>query len=214
MTLDLYQGRTTAPEPGRPLVLALHGTGGDESQFFGLAQALVPGGGVLSPRGDVSEHGMARFFKRTGEGVYDMADLARATDKMAQYVAAQKAEHPDSPLYAFGYSNGANILAAVSMAYPDLFERIGLLHPLIPWDPAPVVGLEGRHVLISAGRRDPITPWPASQKLISWYAAQGAEVTTEVHDGGHELRQAEIDALAELLQDKAAPDQGQRAVGR
>ena len=194
-----YHALTTPPEPGKPLVFAFHGTGGDERQFFELAKSFVPGAGVVSPRGDVSEMGAMRFFRRTGEGVYDMDDLAARTKTMAAYVEAFNAEHPESPVYGFGYSNGANILASVVLTRPDLFDRVGLLHPLIPWDPDPVEGLAGRKVLISAGRHDPITPWPASEKLIGWFTDQGATVTTEVHDGGHELRQTEVAALATLF---------------
>nr|WP_102225712.1 alpha/beta hydrolase [Acidimangrovimonas sediminis] len=200
MTTDHYHALTRAPDPGAPLIFAFHGTGGDEGQFFDLAGALVPGAGVISPRGDVSEGGAARFFRRTGEGVYDMDDLALRTERMATFVAAAKAAHPGAPIYGFGYSNGANILASVAMAHPGLFDRVGLLHPLIPWDPAPVPGLSGRRVLITAGRRDPICPWPLSARLIDWFGAQGAEVATEVHDGGHEIRQAELTALAALFE--------------
>ncbi|WP_255449678.1 alpha/beta hydrolase [Shimia ponticola] len=197
-TPDHYHALTTTPETGKPLLFALHGTGGDERQFFDLAQSIVPGAGVVSPRGDVSEMGAARFFRRTGEGVYDMADLARATDKIADYVAAHKAAHPDIPVYGFGYSNGANILAAVTMARPDLFDRVGLLHPLIPWTPDSM-DLDGKRVLITGGHRDPIAPLPATEALIAWYTAQGAAVTQSLHPGGHELQQSEIAALAELL---------------
>ena len=55
---------------------------------------MLPDAGVVSPRGDVSELGAARFFRRTGEGVYDMANLARATAKMASFVDGIKAQHP------------------------------------------------------------------------------------------------------------------------
>ena len=160
MSIESYRALTKNPVDDAPLVFAFHGTGGNENQFFGLAQELVPGAGVVSPRGDVSEMGAARFFRRTGEGVYDMDDLARATEKMVGYVEAWKEKHPGRPLFGFGYSNGANILASVMIARSDLFDRVGLLHPLIPWEPAPVQGLQGKQVLISAGRRDPICPWP------------------------------------------------------
>ena len=199
MSMNSYHARIKPPKPGAPLVFAFHGTGGDENQFFGLTQQILPDAGVISPRGDVSEHGAARFFRRTGEGVYDMDDLARRTKAMAAFIATHKAAHPNAPVYGFGYSNGANILASVAMVQPDLFERIGLLHPLIPWEPAAVPGLSGRRVLVTAGRRDPICPWPQSQGLIDWLGAQGAEVTTEIHDGGHELRQEEVTALQTLL---------------
>ena len=193
-----YHARMRAPDAGAPLIFAFHGTGGDENQFFDLVRQITPGAGIVSPRGDVSEGGAARFFRRTGEGVYDMADLARRTDRMAGFVAAQKAAHPGVPVYGFGYSNGANILASVVMAEPQLFDRVGLLHPLVPWQPAPV-DLTGRRVLVSAGRRDPICPWPQSDRLLRWFADQSAEVTSAVHDGGHEIRQAELVALAGLL---------------
>ncbi|MEM6481268.1 MAG: alpha/beta hydrolase [Pseudomonadota bacterium] len=199
MSTELYRGLVTAPEEGMPLVFAFHGTGGDARQFFGLAQQLMPGAGVISPEGDVSEMGAARFFRRTGEGVYDMEDLARATSKMATYIEAHKQAHPTAPVYGFGYSNGANILASVIMARPDLFDRAGLMHPLIPWSPDPVPGLKGKRVLITAGERDPICPLPMSHALIDWFKAQGTKVTAEIHNGGHELRQSEIQSLQDLL---------------
>ena len=199
MSIDGYFALTKPPQGDAPLVFSFHGTGGDEHQFFDLAQELVPGAGVVSPRGDVSEMGAARFFRRTGEGVYDMDDLARATSKMAGFVEAWKAKEPDRPIYGFGYSNGANILAAVMMAQPELFDRVGLLHPLIPWEPEPAPALKDRQVLISAGRRDPICPWPMTGRLVAWTRAQGAHVTTSYHNGGHEVRGEEITALAQLL---------------
>ena len=201
MSTNLYQARVTAPDPGRPLVFAFHGTGGDENQFFDLARQMMPGAGVISPRGDVSEMGAARFFRRTGEGVYDMDDLARRTDQMIAYIEAHRAAHPGKPTYGFGYSNGANILASVFLKRPDLFDRVGLLHPLIPWEPEANLALSGRQVLVTAGRHDPITPWPMSERLITWLEGEGAEVTTELHEGGHELRTPEIEALARFLAD-------------
>jgi phospholipase/carboxylesterase len=199
MPSETYHALTKAPAKGAPILFAFHGTGGNEHQFFDLAQQLLPGAGVVSPRGDVFEHGAARFFRRTGEGVYDMDDLARRTEAMAGFIKAQAARAPGSPLYGFGYSNGANILASVAMAHPDLFDRIGLLHPLIPWHPAARPALSGKRVLISAGKRDPICPWPVSQRLIDWFTTQGAKVTTEIHDGGHDLRQQEVVALQTLM---------------
>ena len=195
-----YHALTKAPVGDAPLIFAFHGTGGDEHQFFGLAQDILPNAGVVSPRGDVSERGASRFFRRTGEGVYDMDDLARATRKMAHYVSEIKAQHPGRPTYGFGYSNGANILASVMISHPKLFDRFGLLHPLVPWTPAPAPGLETAQVFVSAGRKDPICPWPQTEKLIAWIETQGAEFKTSYHDGGHEIRREELSDFAAFLQ--------------
>ena len=75
----------TEGEAGAPLLLTFHGTGGDEGQFHGIGPRLLPGAHIVSPRGEVSEGGMLRFFRRTGEGVYDMEDLGRRTAAMADF---------------------------------------------------------------------------------------------------------------------------------
>ncbi|MGH1464740.1 MAG: alpha/beta hydrolase [Cognatishimia sp.] len=199
MSMNKYTVKSTPPLDKAPLIFAFHGTGGDEHQFFDLAKSLHPDAGVVSPRGNVSEGGAERFFRRTGEGRYDMVDLAARAEQLGDFVVAWKAEYPDNPVFGFGYSNGANILAALMMSRPDLFDRVGLLHPLIPWEPADIAGLSGKPVLISAGRHDPICPWPLSAQLIDWFERNGAVVTAEVHGGGHEIRQGEIDGLARLF---------------
>ena len=79
MAISSYHALTRAPVGDAPLVFAFHGTGGDEHQFSELVVQMLPDAGLVSPRGDVSEHGALRFFRRTGEGVYDMADLAERT---------------------------------------------------------------------------------------------------------------------------------------
>ena len=42
-----------------------------------------------------------------------------------------------SRVIGLGYSNGANILASVIFARPELFDDAVLMHPLIPWTPEP-----------------------------------------------------------------------------
>lgn len=188
-----------SPAPDAPLIFTFHGTGGDEHQFHGLARSLLPEAGVISPRGDVSEHGANRYFRRTGEGVYDMPDLATRTARMTGWVAAAKAARQPGRTMGIGYSNGANILASVSFAAPDLFDQLVLLHPLIPFYPPPQPGLAGKAVLITAGRTDPICPAPLTARLADWYRAQGAAVMLDWHNGGHDILQNELDAIASFF---------------
>src|SRR5690606_18042202 len=83
-----YHLAEIAAAPGSPLLFLLHGTGGDENDLIALGRQLMPDAHLIAPRGDVSEAGGSlRFFRRTGEGVYDMADLARATAKMGRFIA-------------------------------------------------------------------------------------------------------------------------------
>lgn len=200
MSQDLYQAKVHLGHPQRPIVFAFHGTGGSEDQFFDLARGIAPQSTIICPRGDVSEMGQLRYFRRTGEGIYDMANLAIRTDRMADFIEAHRQDYPDAPVFGFGYSNGANILASVLMKRPDLFDRVGLLHPLIPWAPA-AIDLSGKEILITAGQTDPICPWPQSEALMDWVTACGGTLHTSVHPGGHDLHQDEITALTSLLTD-------------
>lgn len=194
MPTQSYVHSTLPGRAGAPLLIVAHGTGGDENQLLSLGRELVPGAAVVSPRGDVSEHGANRFFRRAAEGVYDMADLARGAAKMAEFARAH-AEAAGAPLlFGLGYSNGANILAAALFSKPDLFDALVLMHPLIPFEPAIEGDLSGRRVLITAGRRDPICPPHLTSRLESYLRAAGADVTLEWHGGGHEMRASEIDA--------------------
>lgn len=194
-----YPHVAIAPEADAPLIFTFHGTGGDEYQFPELVRRLRPGAGIISPRGDVSEHGAARFFRRTGEGVYDMDDLALRTRRMKAFIAAHRQDYPETQIHALGYSNGANILASVLFEAPELFDRVALLHPLIPWTPEPNPALEALPVLITAGERDPICPLPVTQSLVTWLQGQGAAVELVVHPGGHEVRNEELAALGAFL---------------
>ncbi|MRX49509.1 alpha/beta hydrolase [Paracoccus sp. S-4012] len=199
MSLDRYHHVARPPAEGAPLVFSFHGTGGDEHQFTRLIDQILPGAGIVAPRGDVSEHGANRFFRRKAEGVYDMDDLATRAAAMAGFIRAHREANPGVPAYALGYSNGANILAAVLFDAPDLIDRAVLMHPLIPWEPQPKPGLATVEMLVTAGRRDPICPLPQTDALVRYLKDQGGPVELHLHDGGHEIARSELDAIAGFL---------------
>ena len=202
MTNNGYVHRLHAGASGKPILFVLHGTGGDENQFFDFGRRLLPEATIVSPRGDVSEYGAARFFRRTGEGVYDMADLARATAKMTDYVRGLAATQGASEILGLGFSNGANILANV-LIEKGLFDAAALLHPLIPFRPRANPDLSGRRVLITAGQRDPISPVALTEALAGYFENQKADVKTEWHSGGHDIRPNEIEAVSTFFADYA-----------
>ena len=200
MSVDSYDfAEARGRVPNAPALILFHGTGGDETQFLDLAADLLPGARRIAPRGDVSENGALRYFKRHAEGMFDMDDLKRATTKMAAFVRERTAAQQPERTIGLGYSNGANILASVQFEAPELFDTAVLLHPLIPFEPTPQAGLKDKRVLITAGRRDPICPASETQRLADWYGAQGAEIELFWHDGGHEIRPEELVRITEFL---------------
>ena len=82
----------TPAGPSAPTLLLLHGTGGNEHDLVPLGR-LMPGAHVLSPRGQVLENGMPRFFRRLAEGVFDIEDLKRRAGDLAGFVQAAADEY-------------------------------------------------------------------------------------------------------------------------
>src|SRR5687768_2905514 len=116
-------------------LLLLHGTGGDENDLIPLGRALLPGAGMLSPRGKVLENGMPRFFRRIAEGVFDQEDLATRTDELAQFIEQSVKEYKldAKSIVAVGFSNGANIAGSLLLRHPGVLRGAILLSPMVPF---------------------------------------------------------------------------------
>lgn len=178
--------------PGAPALLLLHGTGGDESDLLQLGALVSPGSALLSPRGNVLEHGMPRFFRRLAEGVFDEDDVRRRALELGDFVDAARLHYGiDAPI-AVGYSNGANVAAALLQLKPAALAGAVLLRAMVPLAEPPAADLGAKPVLILSGRQDPIVPASNAGALARMLAKAGANVDHRVLPTGHQLSQADI----------------------
>jgi phospholipase/carboxylesterase len=179
-------------DPALPPVLLLHGTGGDETDLLPLGREIAPGAALLSPRGNVLEGGMPRFFRRYREGVFDEADVRRRAKELALFVAEARRAYGVAAPVALGYSNGANIAAALLLLHPDVLTGAILLRAMAPLADPPKPDLSGIPVLILSGSSDPIVPPASAARLAEALAAAGARVEREVLPASHGLTQADV----------------------
>jgi phospholipase/carboxylesterase len=196
--LNAYVHRfAPATAPGRPPILLLHGTGGDETDLIGLGRAVAPGSALLSPRGNVLEGNAPRFFRRLAEGVLDQDDVRRRAADLAAFVGAARKQYGIAAPVALGFSNGANIAAALLQLHPGALGGAVLLRAMVPLTGAPPTArtLAGMPVLIVSGDADPIMPPGDPEKLAAALAAAGADVTHRTIPAGHGLTQGDL-ALA------------------
>lgn len=186
---------------GAPALLLLHGTGGNESDLLPLGAQLAPGAALLSPRGQVLEHGMPRFFRRLAEGVFDQEDLARRSDDLAAFVRRARDAYAlgDTPLVAVGYSNGANIAASLLLRGAGVLDGAVLLRPMVPFEPAEPATLDGLPTLLLAGRQDPIAGQTPA-RLAELLRAAGGDVELVWQAAAHGLVQADVDIATRWLQ--------------
>ncbi|MCG7394762.1 alpha/beta hydrolase, partial [Microvirga sp. ACRRW] len=168
-----------ATEPGRPPLLLLHGTGGNEDDLLALGRMASPGSALLSPRGKILENGMPRFFRRLAEGVFDEEDVRFRANELTDFVTEARAAYGLEAPIALGFSNGANIAAAMLMLRPDALAGAALLRAMVPLQDAPKADLSGKKVLMVSGLMDPIIPVENSNRLAASLASSGAEVQHE-----------------------------------
>ena len=204
-------------EPGEALgapLLLLHGTGGDESDLLPVGRMVAPGAALLSPRGDVVERGMARFFRRFSEGVFDEDDVRRRAGALADFVIdARKAYGIAAPV-ALGYSNGANIAAAVLLLRPHVLAGAILWRAMMPLTAPQLAPLPGTPVLMLSGARDPIAGPTEAGQLKAALEAAGAAVEHRILPVGHELSQADIAIARQWLQERRLSESaGAAAIG-
>jgi predicted esterase len=186
---------------GGPMLLLLHGTGGNEHDLVPLADVLRPGAGILSPRGKVLEHGMPRFFRRLAEGVFDIEDLKLRTAELADFVteAATTYKFSTRDVTAVGFSNGANIAGALLLLRPDALGAAVLFRAMVPLAPATLPTLAATPVLISNGRMDPLVSAEETERLAALLRSSGADVTVAWQNSGHELTDRDVLTAQEWL---------------
>ncbi len=185
--------------PGReiasaPVLLLLHGTGGNERDLLNLGYSLFPGAPLLSPRGKVLENGMPRFFRRLAEGVFDEADLVIRTDELADFVlaAAKRYQFVGRKVVAVGYSNGANIAASLLLQRPDILSGAVLFRAMVPLVPEKLPDLARKPELLASGSHDPLIPRENVERLAAMLEKAGARVSHRWVPDGHQLVPSEL----------------------
>jgi phospholipase/carboxylesterase len=200
--------------PGAAPLLLLHGTGGDENDLLPVGRMVAPGGALLSPRGDVLERGMPRFFRRFAEGVFDEDDVHRRAAALADFVNdARKAYGIAAPV-ALGYSNGANIAAAVLLLRPGVLAGTILCRAMMPLSAPLHTSLSGTPVLMLSGARDPIAGPAEAARFEAALQNAGAAVEHRVLPVGHELSQADVSIAREWLQQQSFTEDAAAAAMR
>ncbi|RBP06644.1 alpha/beta hydrolase [Rossellomorea aquimaris] len=178
-----------------PTLLLLHGTGGDERDLLPLAEMIEPNASVLSVKGNVDENGMARFFARLREGVFDEEDLVFRTKELNEFIdeSANKYGFDRQNIVALGYSNGANIAASLMYHYKDALKGGILFHAMVPRRNVKLPDLSDALVFIGAGKRDPLIPMQETMELVKNLQDARTQVREFWTEGGHELRREEVD---------------------
>jgi len=182
-------------------ILALHGTGGDEHNILGLAQALDPTASILSPRGMHLEGSMNRFFERYADGTFNEQSIDLAVSELAEFIVAAANEYDidSGNIFATGFSNGANTASALMIRRPEMLAGAALFGSTIPYAHVDHVDLSGKKIWLANGDHDSYAPVDVSERWVAQLRDFGADVTWLRHPGGHQIAREHVNLIAEQL---------------
>lgn len=188
-------------EKNAPTLLLLHGTGGNEHSLLNLAKSMAPHASILSVRGNVSENGMPRFFRRLAEGIFDEEDLIFRTNELNDFIDTSAKEYgfDRNNVIAIGYSNGANIAASLLFHHENSLNGSILFHPMVPRRGIALPSLQDSPVFIGAGKNDPLCSLEESMDLTNLLQDAGATVELHLEENGHQLSYTEVEAATHWL---------------
>jgi phospholipase/carboxylesterase len=193
--------RFNRPEdPDGTTLILLHGTGGSEADLMPVARRIAPRSTLLGVRGRATEEGSNRWFRRFDATTFDQADIRSEADAFSAFVEGAVTGYGLDPdrLVFLGYSNGANLLAAIIQLHPGLVRRAVLLRGLQALENPPEADLSVTSVLVLKGRDDPFAHHVT--ELADALSARGARVDFRELSAGHELTDADVTETSQWIQ--------------
>ena len=177
-----------------PLVVALHGAGGNGGQMTALLASAAAARGVLVLAPD--SRGVSWDVIRGGYG----ADVAFVDDALAAVIATFPVD-PEAVAVA-GFSDGASYALSLGLANGDVFTEV------LAWSPgfaAPAVEVGRPKVFVSHGTDDPVLPIDrCSRRIVPRLRDDGYDVTYEEFAGGHVVPPAILESSLDRLARPAA----------
>jgi phospholipase/carboxylesterase len=186
----------------RRTLLLLHGSGADEFDLLPLAKKLDPKANVLSPRGQVIQDGMARFFEYNEDLTAKEDSLLDGVNSLSEFIrnASRHYGFDLGSLVAVGFSNGAHTAGGLLTVHPDLVAGIIAFGTTRAFEHlAFSPDLSGKFVYVANGEQDFYSPTKKTELMIEEFRGFGAEVSLLLHPGGHQISPEHLEIIAAEL---------------
>ncbi|MEI5681010.1 MULTISPECIES: alpha/beta hydrolase [unclassified Mesorhizobium] len=181
-------------------LVLLHGSGGDETTMMSLASRIAPRSVLMGVRGRVVQDGSKRWYARLTPTRFDQRDIRSEANAFAGFLQdAVKKKMLDLDHTTFvGYSNGANLLTALTLLHPGLVERAVLLRPMSVLEKIPAVDLSSVRYLVVAGQAD-VTYSPFAPALEAMLKDHGARIDAHMIKADHGLGDEDAKLVSDWL---------------
>lgn len=177
-------------------IVLFHGTGGNEFSLLQIAGDIEPNANILSCIGTVGSGEGRRFFAQLENGKLERKDFNERVEEFLMTWQQMKPTNAEKITF-LGYSNGANFILGILEKAPKIADCLVLMHP----SNLGYTFEEGSDVSIhiTAGSMDTLANAGDTMKLSKQLEQQFPNTILKLVDGGHEVRDGEIDYLRKVL---------------
>ncbi|MDK1489904.1 VOC family protein [Sinorhizobium sp. 7-81] len=173
-------------QPNDRTFVLLHGSGGNETDMLPFGHQVDPHATLLGMRGRSNEEGFPRWFRRVSMTTFDQQDIRSEAAAFVAFVEGACEGYglaPDKTIF-IGYSNGANMLAAVMLLYPGLLRNVVMMRAMSALEDAPKPDLAEANILVLTGKQDPYGKHaPALKKVLADTGANLEALDIDTHHG-------------------------------
>lgn len=191
---------------GAPLIVMIHGLGGDENVMWIFERALPANATVISPCAPIWIEPNTPYAEEASGGYSwlrpaplprpDRSTLASSIDALKKFIEAaiKKYEVDRTQVYLLGFSQGAAMCYALSLAMPDQIAGVIALAGFMPESTdkplqpdIEVSGLPKNGYLILHGLEDERLPIEYARKAQSTLQSIGASIEHHEYPNGHKI---------------------------
>ena len=168
-----------------PLIVLLHGAGGNAREFLDQFKRTADERRVILL--SVQSNGRTWAVRKPNEREADVVNI-----KAAIHELSGKTSVDAKRTTVMGFSDGASYALSVGMAYPAVFRTIVAFSPGYAFAPSRLD--TDQRIFIAHSRRDPILPAENTREMVKGLEAAGFNPDVRWFNGGHEIDPALKDA--------------------
>jgi phospholipase/carboxylesterase len=193
----------------RPLLILLHGVGGNENDLFSFSNQLPDNYLIISARAPFEiANGSYKWFEvnfGTGKPIIDAEQAEKSRNILLQFINQLKEKHQfnSKEIYLCGFSQGAIMALSVGLTRPDKIKAVIALSGRVLKEVRPMIAVKEKFVnlktLIIHGKADnvlPISYAKESKLLIDELGIQNKYVELET---GHTVTNETIGLVNDWL---------------
>ena len=161
-----------------PLIVLLHGAGGDARLFLDAFKRDADRRGVVLL--SVQSSGRTWARRKPSDKETDVVNIETAMEALSSKTPVDR-----NRVTVMGFSDGASYALSIGMAYPKLFRTIVAFSPGYAFAPARLD--TSQRIFIAHSRRDRVLPADNTRQMVE--ALERAGFAPEMHwfNGGHEI---------------------------